>query len=138
MAAPGGKRTSLLSYTWGGWGNQKDISQFSNVFQPNQGIFSPGYPLVPPDRERVRLWDFPVGYNTIYTPRSYEAIGFEELRALADGHDITRLAIETRKDQIEKLDWRIKSRNEKRPAPDAVERINTITEFWRRPDGGRR
>jgi hypothetical protein len=77
------------------------------VFQPDQGIFSPGYPLVPPDREEVRLWDFPVGYNTIYTPRSFEAIGFEELRALADSHDITRLAIETRKDQIEKLDWKI-------------------------------
>ena len=62
----------------------------------------------------MRLWDFPVGYNTIYTPRSYEAIGFDELRALADSHDITRLAIETRKDQIEKLDWTIKSRNRKR------------------------
>jgi HK97 family phage portal protein len=137
MPPVGGKRTSLLSYTWGGWGSQKEITQFANVFQPDQGIFSPGYPLVPVDRERVRLWDFPVGYNTIYTPRSYEAIGFGELRALADGHDITRLAIETRKDQIEKLDWRIKSRNEKRPAANAAARIGALSEFWRRPDGGR-
>jgi HK97 family phage portal protein len=134
MPATGGKRTSLLSYTWGGWGNQQDVTRFRNVFQPEPGIFSPGYPLVPPDGERVRLWDFPVGYNTIYTPRSYESIGFEELRALADGHDITRLAIETRKDQIEKLDWRIKSRNEKRPAANAAARIDMLTEFWRRPD----
>jgi HK97 family phage portal protein len=137
MPGPGGKRTPLLSYTWGGWENPKDLTQFSTVFQPDQGIFSPGYPLLPPDRERVRLWDFPVGYNTIYTPRSYEAIGFADLRALADSHDITRLAIETRKDQIEKLDWRIKSRNEKRPAADAAERIRTLNEFWRRPDGER-
>ena len=158
MPQPGVKRTPLVSYTWGGWRTQPggasspdisrsssaelsaatargDITRFANVFQTDQGIFSPGYPLVPPDFERVRLWDFPVGYNTIYTPRSFEAIGFEELRALADSHDITRLAIETRKDQIEKLDWRIRSRNEKNPAPGAAEWIDRLTEFWRRPDG---
>ena len=154
MPAPDGKRTPIVSFTWGGWENQRgdsssgvarpdrakagvegDVTRFSNVFQPNQGIFAPGYPMVPTDRERVRLWDFPVGYNTIYTPRSFEAVGFEELRALADSHDITRLAIETRKDQIEKLDWRIRSRNEKSPAPHARERIDRLIEFWRRPDG---
>src|SRR5271156_6479895 len=134
MPPSGGKRTSLTvgpaqpgraplaSYTCGGWGTQNDITQFRDVFQPDQGIFSPSYPLVPAERERVRLWDFPVGYNTIYMPRSYEAIGFDELRALAERHDITRLAIETRKDQVEKLEWSIKSRNEKKPASDAPSR----------------
>ena len=68
------------------------------MFQPDLGIFSPGYPLAPLDAEELRVWDFPVGVNTIYTPRAYEAVSFAELRALADGHDITRLAIETRKD----------------------------------------
>ncbi len=135
MPPSGGKRTSLASYTWGGFGSQNDITQFRNVFQPDQGIFSPGYPLVPPERERTRVWDFPVGYNTIYTPRSYEPIGFYELRALADNHDITRLAIETRKDQIEKLNWVIRSRNERRPAKDALQRIAELTQFWRKPDG---
>src|SRR6516165_4444731 len=139
MPPPGGKRTSLThlapiaSYSWGGWGTQPpgepapgssepklgggsnsaargNITQFRDVFQPGQGIFSPSYPLVPPEQERVRLWDFPVGYNTTYTPRSYEPVGFDELRALAESHDITRLAIETRKDQIDKLEWTIKSR----------------------------
>jgi HK97 family phage portal protein len=143
MPPGGGKRTPLTqlarepiaSYTWGGWGTQNDITQFREVFQPDQGIFSPSYPLVPPERERVRLWDFPVGYNTIYTPRSYEPIGFEELRALAESHDITRLAIETRKDQIEKLEWTIKSRDDRNPAADAPARIERLTEFWRMPDG---
>ncbi len=158
MAASDNKRTSLASYTWAGWGAEslresatgqtcspsadgrrrpapKDITQFRDVFQPDQGSFSPGYPLEPTERERVRLWDFPVGYNTVYTPRSYEAIGFNELRALAESHDITRLAIETRKDQIEKLDWTIKSRNENYPASDAASRIERLTEFWRKPDG---
>jgi hypothetical protein len=33
-------------------------------------------------------------------PRQYEPVGFSELRALADGHDLLRIIIETRKDQI--------------------------------------
>src|SRR6516165_6371102 len=128
-------REPITSYTWGGWGTQNDITQFRQVFQPDQGIFSPSYPLVPPERERVRLWDFPVGYNTTYTPRSYEPIGFDELRALAESHDITRLAIETRKDQLEKLEWTIKARDDRRPAADAPARIERLTEFWCMPDG---
>ena len=143
------------SYSWGGWTMQRpdaiadgsadgtlrrsarrdDITRFRDVFQPDEGIFSPGYPLAPPEQERARLWDFPVGYNTVYTPRSYEPIGFDELRALAESHDITRLAIETRKDQIEKLGWTIRSRNEKSPEADAASRIERLTEFWRKPDG---
>jgi hypothetical protein len=67
--------------------------------------------------------------------RAYEAIGFDELRALAENHDITRLAIETRKDQIEKLEWTIKCRNEKSAGADAASRIDRLTEFWRSPDG---
>jgi len=134
MPAPDGNRTSLASYTWGGWGSQNDVTRFRDIFQPDGGSFSPSYPLVPPEREQVRLWDYPVGYNTIYTPRSYEAIGFNELRALAESHDITRLAIETRKDQVEKLDWTIKSRNEKTSDKDAASRIDQLTEFWRSPD----
>jgi len=136
MPVSDGKRTAIASYTWGGWGSQNDLTQFRDVFQPEQGIFSPSYPLVPPERERGRLWDFPVGYNTLYTPRSYESIGFDELRALAESHDITRLAIETRKDQVEKLEWTIRSRNEKKPAVDAALRIDKLIEFWRKPDGG--
>jgi HK97 family phage portal protein len=135
MIAPGGKRTALASYSWGGLGSQNDITQFREVFQPDQGIFSPGYPLVPPERERVRVWDFPVGYNTIYTPRAYEPIGFHELRALAENHDITRLAIETRKDQIEKLEWVVRPRDKKKLRPDASARVAMLTEFWRKPDG---
>src|SRR5271165_1622583 len=151
-------RAPLASYTWGRWGTQPpgepamrtsepnmgsdnssaargDITQFREVFQPGQGIFSPSYPLVPPEHERVRVWDFPVGYNTTYTPRSYEPIGFDELRALAESHDITRLAIETRKDQIEKLEWTIKSRDERDPTADAPSRIEQLTAFWHQPDG---
>jgi hypothetical protein len=141
----GGRRTPLaLSYSWG----QSALeAQFAGVFQPGQGIFSPGYPLAPVEPERTRLWDFPVGVNTITTPRAYEPVSFAELRALAEAHDITRLAIETRKDQIEKLDWAIKPRDgkprdakprdAKRPAADARGRADRLAEFWQCPDGER-
>ncbi len=132
MPPQGGKRTSLTpSYTWGQQGLE---AQFADVFQPDLGIFSPGYPLAPLDPEELRVRDFPVGVNTIYTPRAYEAVSFEELRALADGHDITRLAIETRKDQIEKLDWTIKGIKGARVDPA---RVAKVAAFWRRPDGER-
>ena len=135
MPPQGGTRTPLaLSYTWGQQGIE---AQFAGVFQPGQGIFSPGYPLAPPEPERLRLWDFPVGVNTIYTPRAYEAISFAELRALAEAHDITRLAIETRKDQLEKLDWTIKPRSTRQTGEDVRARAERLARFWRRPDGER-
>jgi HK97 family phage portal protein len=136
----GGKRTPLaLSYSWGQTALE---TQFASTFQPGHGIFSPGTPLVPPEPEKTRLWDFPIGVNTILTPRAYEPVSFTELRALAEAHDITRLAIETRKDQIEKLDWAIKPkggkpRDAKRPSTDARARADHLAQFWHRPDGER-
>jgi HK97 family phage portal protein len=131
----GGTRMPLNpSYTWGQQGLE---AQFGPVFQPGQGIFSPGYPLAPAEPERLRLWDFPVGVNTLYTPRAYEPVSFDELRALADSHDITRLAIETRKDQLEKLDWTIRPRTTPFPAADARTRSAQLADFWRQPDGER-
>src|SRR5438270_13753136 len=131
----GGKRTSMTaSYSWGQSGLE---AQFATVFQPAQGIFSPGYPLAPPEPAPLRLRDFPVGVNTIATPRAYEPISFAELRALADAPDITRLAIETRKDQLEKLDWTIKPRGAQQPIDGAKQRAAGLAEFWRRPDGER-
>ena len=135
MPSESGTRKPLTtSYTWGQQGLE---AQFGAVFQPGQGSFSPGYPFAPSEPERMRLWDFPVGVNTIYTPRANEPISFGELRALADAHDITRLAIETRKDQIEKLDWTIKPRATRVPAADATTRSARLADFWRQPDGER-
>jgi HK97 family phage portal protein len=135
MPAQSGVRTPLTaSYSWG---HQGPAAQFDAVFEPTRGIFSPGYPPAPTEQEPLRLWDFPVGVNAIYTPRAHEAVSFGELRALAESHDLTRLAIETRKDQLEKLDWTIKPRFPTRPAGDAHARSARLGEFWRRPDGER-
>ncbi len=91
-------------------------------------VFSPGQPLSPPDQEPVRVWDFPVGVNTTITPRSSDAFGFAHLRAFANV-ELVRLAIETRKDQLEALHWRVNPREGvtstptlegPRPAPDSV------------------
>jgi len=112
-------------------GNPPDLTQFSETFEPSGGLFAPGYPLPPVEPERLRALDYPVGYNYIYTPRSFEPIGFAELRALAQNHDITRLCIETRKDQIEALDWSIKPRDERNPKAGADKRVDALTEFGR-------
>ena len=130
----GGTRTPLTSYSWGQQGLE---AHFGTVFEDGHGIFSPGLPAVPPQSERMRLWDFPVGINALYTPRIHEPVSFAELRALADSHDITRLAIETRKDQLEKLDWTIKPRAIHRSDMKARDRCEQVAEFWRRPDGER-
>lgn len=128
-------------YGWGDpgrlSGGQDIVREFEQQFQPNAGIFSPSFPLVPVEPELARLWDFPVGWNYIWTPRAYEPVSFEELRALATHEALTRMAIETRKDQIEKLDWDIKPRDEKNAAKDAPGRIKTLLKFWNRPDGER-
>jgi hypothetical protein len=102
---------------------------------PQADAFSPGEPTVPAFREVLRLWDFPVGINTVYEPRTDEPISFAELRALSDSHDITRLAIETRKDQLEKLDWTIKPRMTRWSDGGSQTRAAQVAEFWRRPDG---
>src|SRR5215472_13994378 len=104
MPPPGGKTTPLnVSYGWGsslgadpqlaaryGWGapsslaGAQDLAQrFRDQFQPDHGIFAPNYPLMPPMREYLRLWDYPVGYNFIFQPRSYEPVKFEELHHFA-------------------------------------------------------
>lgn len=106
----------------------------TGAFDPT-ALFSPGSPIVPVSDERTRTWDFPVGYNLVYTPRSYEPVSFAQLRALADNEPLTRTVIETRKDQIEQLSWSIKSRDENNPAADAPGRIATMRKLWERPDG---
>lgn len=82
-----------------------------------------------------RQWDYPVGYNVNYIPRSRERVKFPELRALAQNCELLRLAIETRKDQICALPWNIKNKVEKEGAKDGDDpRIKRIEAFFQRPD----
>src|SRR6185312_13533565 len=98
--------------------------------------FSPGQPITPVREEPIRTFDFAVGANTVIAPRSDEAFGFRALRAFANVEAI-RLAIETRKDQLERLDWQIKPTDEKGAKKDdtSASRIARFTKFFRKPNG---
>jgi len=124
MPPPGGTRTSL---SW-------QIRQGPLGPAVTDAIFSPGQPLQPPDQEPVRVWDFPVGVNTTITPRAAEPFGFAHLRAFSNV-ELVRLAIETRKDQLESLHWRLNPRDGVAATPGLAARTQQITQFWRRPDG---
>lgn len=97
------------------------------------GFYGPGNPLPPvTDGSPVRQWDFQPGVNTTQTPRHTEPFSFAHLRAFANV-ELVRMAIETRKDQLEPLDWQIKARDHKQKGEDP--RIKLITDFFAKPDG---
>jgi hypothetical protein len=95
-------------------------------------FFGPGTPVAPQAQQQVegRAFDFATGYNIQQQPRAGEAITFQQLRGLADGHDLLRLAIETRKDQMAKLKGVVKPKDGS--SPDA--RCKKIQAFLERPD----
>ena len=99
--------------------------------------FGPAQPLTPVSQESAgRTLDYPVGFNVNIAPRSYEPVSFDQMRALADGYDLLRLVIETRKDQVAKLKWRIKTKEDagKKAAEASKSRIDQVTEFFTFPD----
>lgn len=116
-------------------GGDKTTLSIENTFQPSSSLFGPGTPLIPPDPQPVRRIDFPAGVNLQWTPRGYEPFDFPHLRSFSNV-ELVRLAIETRKDQIERLDWQIKvKKGRKKGRVDAEERIRSVERFLARPDG---
>jgi len=100
------------------------------------GPLQPLPPQAPPD-VGGRQFDYPVGYNLAIAPRSDEPISFAQLRALADGYDLLRTVIETRKDQVERLRWSIRRADLSDAKPrnrDDDPRIAAIEAFLRMPD----
>lgn len=96
--------------------------------------FGPGDPLPPVAQEQAvgRQFDYPVFENIKMTPRASEAVTFAQMRALADGYDLLRLVIETRKDQLVKMRWKIQPRDEDGKT-DA--RCQQVQDFFQLPDG---
>lgn len=98
------------------------------------GPLNPQTPAAPPEVSG-RILDYPTGYNLNIRPRAYEPVTFETMRALADGYDLMRLVIETRKDQMAALDWNIVPRDRKVKIEGAVaDRVKGVEEFFIRPD----
>ncbi|MDR3508422.1 MAG: phage portal protein [Caulobacteraceae bacterium] len=123
MPPTGGTRLSLS--------HRVAAAHLAGDFQAGWAVFGPGQPIAPMGDQAPRVWDYPVAINSVVRPRAYEPFGFPELRAFANV-ELVRLAIETRKDQIEGLDWRIKPRDGTAPDPD---QLTQVSRFWRKPDG---
>jgi hypothetical protein len=103
------------------------------------GPLNPLAPIAPPD-VKGRILDFPSGYNLNIRPRAYSNITFDMLRAFADRYDILRLLIETRKDQMSRLQWNIVPRDSKltkrgaEMPPELQTRIQKVYDFFLMPD----
>ena len=104
--------------------------------------FGPGHVAPPavqvPAREVAgRAFDYASNVNLNRQVKVAEGTSFAQLRQLADGYDLLRLAIETRKDQVAKLGWSILPR--KRPdsqfRPKSDDRCAEIEARLRKPDG---
>ena len=98
------------------------------------GPYQPLRPIADdPDQGVIgRRMDYPVGYNLRITPRDGEAVSFSDLRGLADGYDLLRLAIETRKDQIEAFGWSINVKN-KADEDKYDDDIKKVKDFFEQP-----
>lgn len=97
--------------------------------------FSPNQPIQPVAQEQAvgRQYDYAVGHNLRITPRQGEGNGgitYTELRSLADSHDLTRLAIETKKDQLSRQKWAIKYKDGRKNDSN----IEAVKDFFKFPD----
>jgi hypothetical protein len=124
--APGAVRTNIK--------DQRNL--ILNSDRMSFSIYGAGNPLPPVvDGQTPRRWDFSPGYNQSITPRRNEPFGFTHLRAFANV-ELVRMAIETRKDQLEKQDWMVKPRdNGKARAKERDPRCVEIEKFLSKPDG---
>jgi len=112
------------------------------TFRGKDVWMGPGEPIKPTvDVDAVpRIFPYVPGYNIARSPRSEEAISFQQLRGLANSYDILRLAIEKLKNKMESLDWtfrpkRRRDETEQQAADRADDpRIDELNEFFRYPD----
>jgi hypothetical protein len=101
--------------------------------------FGPLQPLPPvaPAFTQPRRFDYLTGLNIQYRPRGEEGVSFHQMRALADSYDVLRLVIETRKDQVERLRWNIRSKIATGAGRASANdpRVLALESFFRKPDG---
>jgi PAS domain-containing protein len=133
-AARGGGRAVAIPQAQTGYGIGSTYGSSGN----GSGWFGPGASMSPQAPREVagRAFDFPQGTNVNTQARAYEAISFAQLRAFADGYDLLRLVIETRKDQMERLRWSIQLKDSKaKQSPQVKNKIKELTKFFKKPDG---
>jgi len=96
-------------------------------------FFGPLQPLPPlaQDQAQGRQFDYPVGWNVRLTPRQQEGLSWDTLRNMADGYDVLRTIIETRKDQVSGASWSVGPRDQDQKRD---KRSDMLEEFWSSPD----
>jgi SPP1 gp7 family putative phage head morphogenesis protein len=99
------------------------------------GPLRPLPPVVTQDQQRSvegRQFDYQVGENLRYIPRANEAVSFWTMRQLAQW-DILSIIINSRKDQLAKLEWTIEPRD-KAKKKQSANLCQDVEQWWRRPD----
>jgi hypothetical protein len=98
--------------------------------------FGPMQPIMPVAQEAAgRLWDYPVGLNIRIVPQQGEkGVAMWQLRALADSCDLLRAVIETRKDQMAKMEFNILPKDPKDRSAGIMKRCAQVEEFLAWPD----
>lgn len=105
------------------------------------GPLQPTAPVTPPGTD-PRLIDYPFGVNLQYQPRALEnGVSYAQLEMLADGYDLLRLVIETRKDQVCKMSWGLRvtpgpgeKKADAKKKTELDPRITVLKEFFKSPD----
>jgi len=94
------------------WDRLKALGQYVMRGVPPDAWFGPNQPLQPAaqDKAKGRAFDYATGHNLRQNPRQGEGNPFDVMRGLADSCTILRLVIETRKDQLCRLDYRVAPR----------------------------
>ncbi len=97
-------------------------------------------PLQPtsPKSAAGRQREYQIGENMVLRKRETGRISYESLRSFAENCDVVRLLIETRKDQVQALQWEIMPRDpklRKKPNDKPDPRVVEVTKFFRKPDG---
>lgn len=104
----------------------------------------PAQPIarVAPAGTQPRIWDYRFGQNIDYTPKSGEGYCYEVLKDLADGYDLLRMVIETRKDQVARVPHSFKLRaqpgepqQKQKERAMADKRLAKLDDFFKKPDG---
>lgn len=115
------------------------VARLGHAFDVIRGAdkawFGPQQPMLPvadkpEDQTKGRIFEYPVGHNLRTVKRGGAPVTFDQLRALADGYDLLRTVLETRKDQLAKVDWTIRPRDGTQETPAS----KAAMEFWARPD----
>lgn len=102
------------------------------------GWFGPGIPIptIAPKDTDPRQWDFQTTTNLQNRVRAQERVSVTELRQLANWCSLARVAIETRKSQLDRFGWTIRPRNADASQEDIDKDagIKRITEALQVPD----